>query len=92
MLLVPVDASKFGLPERDIVIEKSKKTYDKRGLPINLLLYYDEGFLNGGYPPFELTGFLNDIIPPVLENDTNFNKVFVYDRHSKKILWESGSE
>ena len=89
---VSVDTSKIGLPERDIVVEKSKKTYDKRGLPVNLLLYYDEGFLNGGYPPFELQGFLDDIIPPVLENDTNFNKVYVYDRHTKKILWESGPE
>lgn len=60
--LVKVDTSKFGLPERDIVVAKLEKTYNTYNKDLNLLLYYDLGILNGGYPPIDIKMLCNDLI------------------------------
>jgi len=87
--LVKVDASKFGLPERDIVVAKLEKTYNTNNKDLNLLLYYDLGILNGGYPPIDIKLLCNDIISPLLEDGSIFKKVYLFDRHTQEILWIS---
>ena len=84
-----VSASKFGLTERDIVKSKLKKTYDTNSKDLHLLLYYDTGILYGGSPPVGLMIICNDIIRPLLDDDSIFKNIFIFDRRSQEILWKS---
>lgn len=87
--LVQVDASKFGFPERDIVISKLKKNYTTESKDLNLLLYYDLGILNGGYPPLDLNTLYNDTIGPLKKDGCIFKTIYIFDRPSQKILWNN---
>lgn len=88
---VRVNASKFGLPERDIVKSKLKKSYITNSKDLHLLLYYDKGILNGGYPSVKLSQLYiyNDKISPLLEDGSIFKNIYIFDRRSQKILWSS---
>lgn len=86
---VKVDPSKFGLPERNIVEAKLKKEYNKNSKGLFLLLYYDIGIFNGGYPPIELNQLCNDIIKPLVTGNSIFNTIYIFDRRSGEILWKN---
>jgi len=84
-----VNAATFGLPERDIVKSKLKKKYTTNSKDLHLLLYYDTGILNGGYPPPEFHNLYNDVISPLLDDDSIFQTIYIFDRVSQTILWKN---
>jgi len=85
-----VDASEFGLPERDVLREKLKNNYETDGAPVDLLLYYDvEDFKAlGAIPPIVGDEFFRDTMGRTLESSHGpFQRIWVYERYTKKVLW-----
>ena len=86
---VNVNAYKFDFPEKHIVESKLEKKYTSDAKDIHLLLYYDKGFFYGGCPPDGLVQLCDDTIKPLLENGSLFKRLYLFDRRSKKILWQN---
>jgi hypothetical protein len=78
------------LPEREMLKQKIKaaEKYQTNGLPVDLLLYYDnENVLIGDVPsaPFLDTHYAH-VMNPIFEAQTMIRRVYVFDRHRGTIL------
>jgi len=91
--LVPVDPVKFGLPERDMLRQKLRKTYETAGRPVELVLYYDWGpdaFLTHSTPPpMDLSPeFVSTVIMPECGTTPGpFQRIWFFDRFRRSVLW-----
>lgn len=85
---VKVNPSLFGLPEKETLVTKLRKEYTTNSKPVNLLLYYDAGIYYGAVPPVDLSKFFSSEIKPLLDGNPKFNRVFIYDRMTRRVLWK----
>jgi len=84
---------RFGLPMRDVLRRKLKKTYETNGVPVDLILYYDWGpdALVTASAPFDESAehFQRVLQPELLSNRGPFATVWIYERYrpSGSVLW-----
>jgi hypothetical protein len=92
--LVAVDISKFGLPERDKLREKLRKTYKVGQHAVDLVLYYDWGpgasLTHSAPPPMGLSpAFVDAVICPEISPGRGpFNRIWIYERIRGSVLWK----
>lgn len=86
------DLSKFGWPERDMLLRKLAKQYSYSSRPVHLLLYWDcSNQLTMSVPPpfsapFCIVGA--DLLTPLVVSRQNpFSGIYYFDRWSRRILW-----
>ena len=78
------------LPEREMLREKLAKRYVTAGVPIELLLYYDnESSLVGDVPAVgDFAWHADQVMLPVInEAPPLFRRIWVYERHRPSVLW-----
>jgi hypothetical protein len=85
-------STKVKLPEREVLktkIAKARELYSTCGLPIDLLLYYDnETFMSGDVPAApNLDTHYSIVMKPILEQQTQFRRVYVFERHQGQLLY-----
>jgi hypothetical protein len=85
------DLSKFGWPERDMLLQKLAKQYSSRR-PVHLLLYWDcsNQLTMSGPPPFSAPFCIvgADLLTPlVVSRQHPFSGIYYFDRWSRRILW-----
>lgn len=91
---VPVDVTKFGLPERDVLRAKLSKTYKTNNNSVDLVLYYDWGsdaFLtHSALPLMDLTPeFIQAVIMSELAHGRGpFDNIWIYERIRPSVLWK----
>jgi hypothetical protein len=90
---VTVDPTKVGLPERDVLREKLRKTYQTHGCPVDLVLYYDWGpdaSLTHSAPVEDGPQFIDAVIKPELAQGLGpYTTVWMYERIRPSVLWRS---
>jgi hypothetical protein len=90
---VPIDVSKFGLPERDVLKRKLAKKYETHGCPVDLVLYYDwgpdAGLTASAPPPMDLTPeFIENVMLPELTAcPGRFDTIWIYERIRRSVLF-----
>jgi len=89
---VPVapDLSKIGYPQRDVLRRKLAKTYNSRGMPIHLLLYYDNEspLTQGPIPPLPFDHEASAVMEPILRRSMGpFEKLWYFERYRRTVLW-----
>jgi len=91
---VKPDPSKFGWPERDMLLQKLGKTYETGGHPVHLLLYWEwsgsDQLTANAPPPFKapycVTGA--DLLLPIVRSTKHpFSGIFYFDRYTTRIMW-----
>ena len=88
---VTPDLTKIKLPEREVLQAKLLKTYDSRGLPIELLLYFDaeHRHLEGSLPPIDFPVHAEFVMVPLLRASMGaFSRVGVFERYRHSVLWQ----
>jgi hypothetical protein len=88
----PVATSEFSpkLPERELLRRKISKAYETSGVPIHLLLYYDNtNWLVGDVPgsPMPFANHAKYVMQPIVDKQSQFQRVWVYERHRGTVLW-----
>ena len=87
----PVSGSDYDvkLPEREILRQKIAKAYQTGGLPLDLVLYYDnENWLVGDVPSApDLDKHYGHVMRSVIESQTLFRRVYVFERHRGTMLY-----
>jgi len=80
----PVSGSDYNvkLPEREMLKQKISKTYQTDGLPVDLVLYYDNNnWLVGDVPSApDLDTHYSHVMKPIIEAQTHFRRVYVFER------------
>lgn len=87
---VKPDLRKIKLPEREILRAKLLKSYQSRGLTVELLLYFDneQPHLYGGLPPMEFSLHAEFVMVPLLRASMGaFSRVWVFERNRQSVLW-----
>lgn len=91
---VKADFSKFGWPERDVLLAKLTKRYGSGVLPVYLLLYWDwdsSNHLTANEPPPWNTPFCvvgGDLLTPaVVATQHVFAGIFYFHRRARRTLW-----
>lgn len=85
------DLTKIKLPEREILRAKLLKSYESRGLPIELILYFDteRRHLEGGLPPMDFSVHAQFVMAPLLHASMGaFSRVWVFERYRHSVLWQ----
>lgn len=82
------------LPERAVLEKKLAKIYRVGGTPVELLLYFDnEKYLSSDVPTCgdaEWAWHAQHVMVPALQRAPGrFRRVWVFDRHRLKVLWQS---
>ena len=79
------------LPEREMLKEKVEKAkrYVTGGLPVDLLLYFDNDNLMAGDVPSAPNPdtHYSLVMKPIIEAQTQFRRVYVFDRHSSTVIY-----
>jgi hypothetical protein len=78
------------LPEREILRQKIQKTYATNGVPLELLLYYDNtNWLVGDVPAVpDFAEHARYVMQPLIDEQTQFRRVWVFERHRPSLLWK----
>ena len=78
------------LPERAILRQKIDKTYATNGIPLELLLYYDNtSWLVGDVPAVaDFAEHARYVMQPLMDKQTQFRRVWVFERHRPSLLWK----
>lgn len=87
---VAPDISKIGYPQRDVLLRKLAKTYQTGGLPVHLVLYFDNEHLHteGPIPPMPFNEEAAFVMEPILRNSMGpFTKVWYFERYCPSLLW-----
>jgi hypothetical protein len=88
----PVSPSNYNvkLPERELLKRKIEKKYQTEGKPLELVLYYDNtNWLVGDVPVFyeDFPSHAEHVMLPLCKSQNKFQRVWVYERHLKTVLW-----
>jgi hypothetical protein len=75
-----------------MLTKKLANNYDTAGAPVELLLYYDnENALVGDVPVFgddEYAGHATAVMAALSDASNRvFRRVWVYERHRRRVLW-----
>lgn len=92
---VTPNLNKIKLPEREVLQAKLLKSYDSRGLPIELLLYFDaeHRHLEGGLPPIDFSAHAEFVMLLLLRVSIGaFSRVWVFERYQHSVLWQFEAE
>jgi hypothetical protein len=87
---VTCDPKDVGLPERDVLRPKLSKTYSTRGVPLELLLYFDaENWLVAGVDvtgdfPWHARHVMEPLLSPM---PAHIRRVWVFERYRNSVLW-----
>jgi hypothetical protein len=82
--------SKIGYPQRDVLLQKLKKSYQTYGLPVHLVLYFDNeaSHTEGPIPPMPLEEEAKYVMEPILRESMGpFAKVWYFERYRNTVLW-----
>jgi len=69
--------------------QKIAKTYQTGGLPVHLLLYFNnDNMIDGDVPsaPDPATHYIH-VMNPIVETQSQFRRVYVFDRHQGVVLY-----
>lgn len=89
-LPVAPDLSKIGYPQRDMLLQKLTKKYQTGGLPVHLLLYFDNEHWHtqGPIPPMPFNEEATLVMEPILRKSMGvFTKVWYFERYRPSLLW-----
>jgi hypothetical protein len=77
------------LPERELLRSKIGKSYETNGIPLELVLYYDNtSWLVGDVPVVaDFSYHAQHVMKPLIDPQTTFRRVWVFDRHRHEVLW-----
>ncbi len=85
-----IDPSRVGYPQRDMLKKKLAKKYDRGGVRLDLVLYYDidEPWLQGPIPPCSFEDEAKHVMIPILCRSMGpFDGVWYFERYRRTILW-----
>ena len=79
------------LPELEILNRKIQNKYETDNIPIELVLYYDNSNWRSGEVPVvhDFASHAEFVMRPLVECQQQFGCVWVFERHSQTILWQS---
>ena len=78
------------LPERELLNRKINKSYATNGIPLELLLYYDNtNWLVGDVPAVpDFAEHARYVMQPLIDQQTQFRRIWVFERHRPSVLWK----